>query len=253
MSETEGQYLYAIVNADVAPACFEAMGIGGRCDPVRLIAERRLAAVVSDTPKIEYDNSRRNMMAHTLVLEETMRHCALLPVRFGTVAPDAQTITAKVLRERYDELTQLLEQMRGRVELGLKATWQDGVIFPEILAENAPIRTLRDSLVGRSAERTHFERVRLGELIAQAKERKRIADEQMIHDRLRGFVHKTRLNKIIGEQMVINAAYLVEQPLESELDTAVRAMDAELGGRFRFKYIGPVPPYNFVNIVVNWS
>jgi hypothetical protein len=53
--------------------------------------------------------------------------------------------------------------------------------------------------------------------------------------------------------MVINAAYLVEQPVEPELDAAVRAMDAELGRRFRFKYVGPVPPYNFVNIVVNWD
>jgi hypothetical protein len=30
-------------------------------------------------------------------------------------------------------------------------------------------------------------------------------------------------------------------------------MDAEMGERFQFKYVGPVPPYNFVNISVNWS
>jgi hypothetical protein len=250
--QTQGKYLYAIINA-TAPASFETKGIGGRGDLVHTITEGQVSAVVSDSPMIEYDNTRRNMMAHTLVLEEVMQRFVMLPVRFGTIAPDTQTIATKVLRGRYDELTLLLEQMRGRVELGLKASWHDGVIFPEIIAESTAIRTLRDSLVGRSAERTHFDRVRLGELIAQALERKRTSDEQLIHDRLRGLVHKTRLNKTIGEQMVLNAAYLVEQPVEPELDAAIRAMDAELGERFRFKYVGPVPPYNFVNIVVNWG
>lgn len=250
--QTQGKYLYAIINA-AAPASFETKGIGGRGDLVHTITEGQVSAVVSDSPMIEYDNTRRNMMAHTLVLEEVMQRFVMLPVRFGTIAPDGQTIATKVLRGRYDELTLLLGQMRGRVELGLKASWHDGMIFPEIIAENTAIRTLRDSLVGRSAERTHFERVRLGELIAQAMERKRTSDEQLIHDRLRGFVHKTRLNKTIGEQMVINAAYLVEQSAEPELDAAIRAMDAELGARFRFRYVGPVPPYNFVNLVVNWS
>lgn len=250
--QIDGKYLYAIINS-ATPVCFETKGIGGRDDIVHTITEGRISAVVSDSPMVEYANTRRNMMAHTLVLEEVMQRFVMLPVRFGTIAPDTQTLSTKVLRGRYDELTQMLEQMRGRVELGLKASWHEGSIFSEIIAENTAIRTLRDKLVGRSAERTHFDRARLGELIAKEMERRRTADEQLIHDRLRGFVCKTKLNKTIGEQMVINAAYLVEQPAEPELDAAIRAMDADLGKRFLFKYVGPVPPYNFVNIVVNWS
>lgn len=247
----EGKYLYGIIDAP-APATFAAPGIGGRGDEVHTLALGRLAAVVSNSPRIEYDNSRRHMMAHTRVLEEVMARHTLLPVCFGTVASDPEVIAEKILRDRRDELVERLEQMRGRMELGLKASWRDGVVFEEVLAENPAIRKLRDSLVGRSPDKTHFERVRLGEQIAQALEHKRRSDEERILDRVRPFVHKTRLNKTIGDRMVINGAFLVDAVHEPELDASIRAMDAEWGERLTFKYVGPVPPYNFVAITIHW-
>ncbi|NIQ93295.1 MAG: GvpL/GvpF family gas vesicle protein, partial [Gammaproteobacteria bacterium] len=103
----DGKYLYAIINCPPARE-FRIRGIGERGDPVHTINHERLAAVVSDSPMIEYENSRRNMMAHTLVLEEVMEEFDLLPVRFGTVAPDAEAVDKRLLGPRYDEFTQLL-------------------------------------------------------------------------------------------------------------------------------------------------
>src|SRR5499426_4302235 len=115
--QAEGQYLYAII-ACAEPREFTTRGIGERGDIVHTVSYRRLAAVVSNSPNVEYENSRRNMMAHTLVLEEVMKEFDLLPVRFGTIAPDADTIKERLLAARYQELTELLEQMRDRMELG---------------------------------------------------------------------------------------------------------------------------------------
>src|SRR5262245_4713251 len=109
--QTEGQYLYAII-ACAEPRDFIARGIGERGDVVHTVNYRRLAAVVSNSPHVEYENSRRNMMAHTLVLEEIIEQFDLLPVRFGTIAPDAGSVTERLLAPRYQELTELLEQMR---------------------------------------------------------------------------------------------------------------------------------------------
>ncbi|TCT02264.1 GvpL/GvpF family gas vesicle protein [Aquabacter spiritensis] len=247
----EGKYLYCLIDAP-APDTFASPGIGGRGDVVHTITVGRLAAVVSDSPRIEYENSRRNMMAHTKVLEEVMARHTMLPVCFGTVATGPDPISGKILEGRRDELVGLLEQMRGRLELGLKATWREDVIFAEILQENPAIAKLRDSLVGRSPEKSHFERIRLGEMIGQAMERKRRDDEERILERVRPFVHKTKLNKPIGDRMILNAAVLVEAAREAGLDQAVRQMDAEWGARLSFKYVGPVPPYNFVTITIHW-
>ncbi|MBB5751379.1 GvpL/GvpF family gas vesicle protein [Prosthecomicrobium pneumaticum] len=246
----DGKYLYGIIEA-ADDAQFETPGIGTGA-PVHTLRCGRLAAVVSDAPRIDYPNSRRNMLAHTRVIEEVMARHTLLPVCFGTVASDAEAVVEKILRPRRDELLERLGLMQDRVELGLKATWHEDVVFEEVLAENPAIRKLRDSLVGRPAEKTHFDRVRLGEQIGQALERKRLEDEQRILDRLRSFVHMTKLNKPIGDRMVLNAAFLVEAAQERALDQAVRAMDADWSARLGFKYVGPVPPYNFVTITIHW-
>src|SRR5262249_55089405 len=248
----EGQYLYAIA-ACSDPRQFAARGIGDRGDIVRTINYRRLAALVSDSRDAEYESNRRNMMAHTLVLEEAMAQINLLPVRFGTIAPDAGSVTTRLLAPRYEELTNLLEQMRDRIEMGLKAFWHQGAALAAAARDNETVRRMRDALIGRSAEETYYQRIRLGEEIAKALAEKRTRDEQAILARIKPLVHKTRTNKVVGERMVVNAAFLVDRRNGPAVDEAVRKLDEEFNDRLMFKYVGPVPPYNFVNIVVDWA
>jgi hypothetical protein len=213
----------------------------------------RLAAAVSNSPIVEYDNSRRNMMAHTLVLEEIMTECDILPVRFGTVATSASAIENQLLAPRYEEFTGLLADMHGRIELGLKAFWHEGAAFEEVVRDNERIRKLRAALQERSLEETYYERIRLGEEVEKAMNQIRARDEEVILSRLKPFSHKTKTNKIISDRMVLNAAFLVDREDGPAMDEAVKRLDEEFSDRLMFKYVGPVPPYNFVNIVVNWE
>lgn len=247
-----GEYLYCIIRCS-EPRRFSSRGIGERGDLVHTVHFRDLAAVVSESPVVEYDNSRRNMMAHTRVLEEVMQEFTLLPVRFGTIATCAEAISEKVLKRRYGEFHGLLQEMDGQVELGLKAFWYEEAIFQEIVAESSAIRRLRDGLLGRSAEESYYDRIRLGELVEAAMWKKRDAEAEKLLARLRPIVRKTRANKVISDRMVFNAAFLLEQDREPEFDQAIRHLDAETGQRLMFKYVGPVPPYNFVNIVIHWD
>jgi hypothetical protein len=188
-----------------------------------------------------------------VVLEEVMREFTVLPVRFGTVAPRSEAVEEQVLKRRYGELNGLIEEMEGRVELGLKAIWYEEVIFRDIVGENQAIRRLRDSLTGRTAEETYYDRIRLGEMVEAEMDKKRDEEAERILQRLRPLVYKTRANKVITDRMVLNAAFLVDKDHEAEFDQTVQQLDAELGKRLMFKYVGPVPPYNFVNVVVHWD
>jgi len=256
-----GKYLYCIIHTPpraetgTTPETlqFTNLGIGERGDKVHTIDYMNMSAVVSDTPIQEYEESRRNMMAHTLVLEEVMRQCTILPVRFGTVAPSADAVLEQVLKRRYGGLISTFEEVENRIELGVKAFWYEEVIFQEIVEQNPAIRSLRDSLKTRKAEETYYERIRLGEMIEAAMEKKREEDSEKILERLRPIVYKSRGNKVITDKMVLNAAFLVDRPREPEFDEAMRTLDAEMQKRVMFKYVGPVPPYNFVNIVIHWD
>jgi hypothetical protein len=68
-----------------------------------------------------------------------------------------------------------------------------------------------------------------------------------IFAQLRDVSVASRANKPIGDKMIMNAAFLVSRDQEGAFDGRVK----ELGARYdklTFRYTGPWPPYNFVNI-----
>ena len=69
-----------------------------------------------------------------------------------------------------------------------------------------------------------------------------------IYESLRTICVASRDNKPIGDKMILNAAFLLEREREAEFDAAVNRVAKKFGERLNFKYTGPWPPYNFVNI-----
>src|SRR3989304_4486952 len=116
------------------------------------------------------------MLAHEAVVERVMQEFTVLPVRFGTVANSASAVEdiRRLLSQRLEEFHSLLKEMDCKVELGLKVIWRDeGAVFNDILVRNPEIKKTRDSLTNHPPAATHFERIRLGEMVKAALERKR--------------------------------------------------------------------------------
>ncbi len=251
----ESLYIYCLIHNDrpqeATAEAFVSQGIGARGDRVYSVGYRDLAAVASDSPGTVYEPVLPNLLAHQLVLEEVMEAFSVLPVRFGTVAPGAEAIREKLLKDRYDELQGLLREMEGKVEMVLKASWREGVVFSEIVAENPEIRRLRDELLGRTPEETRTERVQLGRMVEVALWARRAEDAQRILSALRPIAYRVQTNKIATDMMVLNAAFLVERTREEEFDRAVEELDRETGKRVAFQYFGPLPPYDFTSIIVH--
>lgn len=250
-----GKYLYCIIRCSEERTFEDVAPMGRPSGAVYTVPWDGLVAVVSDSLATEYESTRANMLAHQRVQERVMREFPLLPVRFGTVADPASSTqqVRKLLEKRSREFHRLLADMDGKVELGLKASWRDEkAVFEEILAKNAAIRRLRNSLEGKSPEATHSDRIRLGERVQGTLARKRAAEAATILAPLRRIAHRTVENPIVVDRMIVNAAFLVEARREAEFDEAVDRLDQKLQDRVNCKYVGPVPPYNFVSVVVNW-
>ena len=58
----------------------------------------------------------------------------------------------------------------------------------------------------------------------------------------------SRANKPIGDKMIMNAAFLVAREKEAAFDAKVKQHRRAGTSTLTFKYTGPWPPYNFVNI-----
>lgn len=246
----EGKYLYCIIETNQARN-FGPLGIGGKGDPVITISHDELSCVISNAPIKKYVTTRENTIAHEKAIEEVMRQgYGVLPVRFGTVADSAQEVR-DVLRKRYRELKDLLRDMDNKVELGLKASWLDmEAIFAEIVEERGDIRALRN----RAARKpTRDSMMRVGELVQEALGKKKQKEVALLLDAVKKLHTDVRINNNFGDRMFLNAAFLVDRSWEKEFDDKIEELRVKYADRMKLSYIGPVPPFNFVNIVIHWE
>jgi len=251
MKEEEGVYVYCIIEVDEEKR-FGPIGMGGRGDQVHTICFQGLAAVVSDSSITKYSISRENMMAHERVIEAVMKDHTVLPVVFSTIATSPEDVR-ELLRARYAEFKNMLKEIEGKVELGVRALWKNkDMIFQEILEENGDIKRLKESIAAKPPDHTYAGRVRIGEMVKAALESKREKEEKEIIKMLKEISVQYRTHKVYGDSMIMNAAFLVDKAREEEFDRRMDELTTKHEHRIVFKYVGPAPPYNFVNIVVAW-
>jgi hypothetical protein len=245
----EGQYVYCIIGTGEARN-FGPIGIGDRGDSVTTIAYRDLSAVVSSVPMTKYVVSKETMVAHEKVIEAVMKDHTVLPVRFYTVAPNAEEIRS-LLRRRYQEFKRLLRELDNKVELGLKALWRNmNVILEETVEEKKEIKGVRAEMMACSAEGAGQDKAAVSKMVKLALEEKKAEEREALLRTLRQICGDFCLNKTYGDDMLMNAAFLVDRAREKEFDGRVEQLTSEYGDRILFKYVGPAPPYSFVNIVV---
>src|SRR5919199_2416935 len=252
-TSTTGTYIYCIARAQPFQKGdwpFTTPGIGG---PVRLLTYDDLAAVVSDATRDDYNVTRENLLAHQRVIMQAMTRSDVLPVSFGTVADRDQQVQEQLLRGAADDLRRALEAVQGCIELELKVLWNEERLFAEIMAENDDIRALRDNLAGQPPEATQYERIQLGERVAAALQRKTEVEAASLLEALEPLAVATRVNENLGDMMLLNAAFLVDKSQEQAFDAIVQALGAAQAGRQIFQYVGPLPPYNFIDLRVRWE
>jgi hypothetical protein len=119
--------------------------------------------------------------------------------------------------------------------------------------DNEEIRELQATTAGQPEDATYYDRIRLGQLTEAAIAAKGEAESAAILDALEPLAVDSRVNQNFMEMMILNAAFLVDKSRESVFDARVTAMGEMQAGRLIFKYVGPLPPYNFVTIKVQWE
>ncbi|HVL67096.1 MAG TPA: GvpL/GvpF family gas vesicle protein [Vicinamibacterales bacterium] len=240
----EGKYVYCIIKSE-RPLSFGALGIGAEPSLVQTVNYRDLAAVVSSTSLVVQDPTRDNVLAHQRVNETVMQQHTVIPMSFGTVFKTDDDII-ELLKSAYEAFTDVLNKMEDKFEFGLKVLWDRDLIIREIEDEDEDIRRLKGEISSQKGS-TYFARMQYGRLIdaaLQARSERYVAE---IFEALRDVSVASRSNKPIGDRMIMNAAFLVSRDMEQAFDARVK----DIGSRYdklTFKYTGPWPPYNFVNI-----
>lgn len=244
----EGKYIYCIIATAVAKT-IGSIGIGGRGDELYTICFKDIAAVVSNSPIIRYTVSRENMLAHEKAIEEVMKEHTVLPVRFATIAEDEEKVK-KILEKEYSKFKDLLNKMKDKKELGLKAIFKEDVIYKDILEKYKEIRILKEKVASLPSEKTYFKKAEIGEMVEAALQKEKEIYKKDILNTLSALAAEVKSISSYYELMIINAAFLVEKYKEAEFDQKVNEIEAKYSSKLKLKYIGKVPPFNFVNLVI---
>jgi len=245
-SAGRGRYVYCIIRAS-QPLKFGAIGMDEQWSEVYTINFKDMAAVVSDIPLAPLDSTRENVLAHERVNETVMRDHTVIPMSFGTIFKTREDIV-ELLRSAAEAFGDVLNKMQNKLEFGLKVLWDRDQAIREVEIADEDIGRLKKEISGQKGP-TYFARMQYGRLIdsaLQAQSERYVAE---ILDQLREVSVASRINKPIGDKMIMNAAFLISRDQEAAFDAKVKA----IAGRFdklTFKYTGPWPPYNFVIILL---
>ena len=241
---TRGKYVYCVIHADKA-LNFGPLGIGVEPAEVHTVNFKDIAAVVSDTPIAVHEPTRANVLAHERVNETVMRDHTVIPMSFGTVFKTRDDIH-ELLRSAYEAFKDVLVKMEDKLEYGLKVLWDRDLIVKELETENEDIRRLKSEITSQKGS-TYFARMQYGRLVDGALQARSERYVHEIFDALRPVSVASRANRPIGDRMIMNAAFLVQRDKEADFDAIVKQIGAKYD-KLTFKYTGPWPPYNFVNI-----
>jgi hypothetical protein len=242
--ESRGKYVYCIIRSRNSRR-FGAIGIGIEPADVETIPYQDIAAVVSDTPVDVLDATRENVLAHERVNETVMHEHTVIPMSFGTVFKTRDDIM-ELLRGAYEAFKDVLTKMEDKLEFGLKVLWDRDLVIRQLEDEDEDVRRLKSEISSQKGS-TYFARMQYGRLVDAALEARSERYVREIFEELRAVSVASRANKPIGDKMIMNAAFLVLRDKEAAFDAKVKEI-GQKHDELTFKYTGPWPPYNFVNI-----
>ncbi len=249
MNETTGKYLYCFITNGAGKE-FGCIGMGEEAQPVYTVSYRDMAAVVSDSAEKYYDPIGRNAMCHQKVISTVMSGQEVVPVRFGVICKNLRSLN-KLMEEIYPAIMANFERVRNKMEVGLKVLWTRESFVKEVGEAYSEVIDLKNRIMEIGPEKGYPLMIELGEKLQQIADEKRQYYIDNIYEGLRKEADDARLNETVGERMVINAAFLIDKSSVEQFDEAVNHYYEIYSQHLDFKYTGPWPPYNFVEVNVD--
>lgn len=246
MADGNVVYIYGVV-----PVTLEELpdvaGVGDPPGEVTLLPHKDVAAVVSpirgDQPLGKPDDLR----AHYQLLNEIATSVPVLPLRFGAVLADVDSVTETLLRPYHDEFLDDLRQLENHVEFAIKGDYIEAELLHTVLTENKMAAQLRDQMRGMSEEASRDTRIALGELVQIAIAAKREDDATYLVTVLEPLTEAMTVREPPGEYGAVDIAVLVHTDKIDELTNAVGAASEQWQERMETRLLGPLAPFDFVN------
>ena len=239
-----GKYLYAIT-ALGKDRTYEVAGIDGCA--VYSISKDRVAAVVSDCARPRIRPERAHLAIHKEVLKRLMLDGTILPVAFGIIADDLKAVR-RMLAQNQRAFLEQLARVAGKVEMGLRVTWDVPNIFEYFVDTHPELRAARDRLLGNRREPNQEEKIELGQLFDRTLNEDRDAHYEKLEEVLAPCCAEINRSSPRNVNEAVNLNCLVERSSQKQMEDAVFQAAGLFDNNFAFDLNGPWAPHNFVEM-----
>lgn len=244
MSAENGIYVFGIIK-ETEQRKFGKVTINGMDTEIYTLHYEHAAMVVSRV-KGEVMPERQNLLAHQHAIKKVMVSYTVIPMSFGNLFSSEENVLL-ILKHLYEELEDLFSKLAKKIEVGLKVIAKQEWIDQELL-KNPLLSEWKKSNKDIGDPALFYEKIKIGENAEKfVKHLEQIAENE-IYQQLMKFADAGRLNSTIQGRTILNAAFLVDLDNEEIFDKKVNELFEEWKDKTVFKYSGPWPAYNFVNI-----
>jgi hypothetical protein len=240
-----GFYLYGILPAP-GPQALQLEGLDQQ--PVQAHQVDQFVFLYSEAQQERYLASRKNLLGHERVLEQAMSngYRTLLPLQFGLIIEQWETVHQQLLIPQAEQLEQLFDKLSGQREVSVKVFWEQSTELEALMQENQALQVERDRLEGKSLSMDQV--VQIGQAIERAVEARKQSIIEIFRTALTPLAIEMVENDTLTESMIYNAAYLIPWDAEPHFGEQVEAIDQKFNGRLRIRYNNFTAPFNFAQI-----
>ncbi len=240
-----GLYLYGIFPP---PGPQRLTGHGLDNQPLHTHPINDFVFLYSEAQQERYLASRRNLLGHAKVLEQAMEagYRTVLPLQFGLIIENWQTVQTQLVTPHHDKLIALLDTLNGQREVGVKVFWEPSEELEAMLEENQPLRDQRDSLEGKQLSLDQV--VAIGQAIERAMADRKESTIEIFQTTLNPLAKAVVENDLLTDNMIYNAAYLIPWDDEPLFSDRVEQLDQQFANRLRIRYNNLTAPYNFAQL-----
>jgi len=240
-----GLYLYGIFSESI-PSTVDLKGLDSQ--PVYSQLIEGFTFLYSNAKQEKYLASRRNLISHEKVLEQAMHEGfrTLLPLRFGLVVKNWETVISQLIEPCERQLRDLFQKLAGKREVSVKILWDTKSELQAMMLSNPELKQKRDNMEGKNLSMEEV--IAIGQLIESNLQLRKEAVIQAFFNELNPLAEEVVESEPMMEEMIYNAAFLIPWDNESLFSQRVEAIDKNFGERLRIRYNNFTAPYTFAQI-----
>lgn len=241
---TEGRYLYCILDGKEK----HDLGHIGLYDKnTYTISHKDISAVISPIQFKEIQPDIEAITAHQRVVEESRTRGTTLPIRFGILFKTEDGVKT-MLTKSYSEFKTKIKKLHDKDEYGLKIVIEKSKLAKlESESQQVPsIQKMKKELEGSGKGAAYFVKMKMDEAIKTETYKKIDLISGKVHGELATVSESNCLLKNDLDQLILNAAYLIDKNQSKTFTKKVENLKQKYEGYgLMFHLSGPWAPYSF--------